>query len=387
MVEKTDRSNLSSLDIAETLSRTFSDVVPVSRSMPTLEKSYPYTERVEIVMSNNKNDVYAVSLPSTELLTCSPLSRHFREWEYELRGDLERSFILDGLLYGFKLVADLQIVKPADCENYSSAVNADAKPFLDEIFLEELHCEKISSQREKPIRIHSIGAVLMKDSAIPRPITDCSRPSCDSLNSYVNSESFSFQSIDDAIELSQPCCCFGIVDIKSAFRQVPVFPPHRQLQGFRWNFNGTNEYFVDNCPCFGLSCGPRIFHKISSAIARMLVKRRVRVVPYLDDFLIVGETRDECLQSQQILLTLLGTLGFPVNWKKVIHPTQRIQFLGLILDSRSQTIELPEAKTCDIIERCTEFSHAVRISKKELQRLVGVFCFASRAIRGARTFS
>ena len=110
------------------------------------------------------------------------------------------------------------------------------------------------------------------------------------MNSYIEAEKFCFESIDDALQMSSPNCFFAVVDIKAAYRSVPVFPPHRQLQGFRWQFNGENEehFYIDNFLCFGLANAPSIFNRISAAIVRMLRKRGHRVVAYLDDFLLIG---------------------------------------------------------------------------------------------------
>ena len=83
------------------------------------------------------------------------------------------------------------------------------------------------------------------------------------------------------------------------------------------------SYYVDNFLCFGLSCAPSIFNRISCAIARTMQRRGFKIVNYLDDFLVIGETHGECLDAQQELLALLGSLGFSVNWEKVTGPCQR----------------------------------------------------------------
>ena len=113
-------------------------------------------------------------------------------------------------------------------------------------------------------------------------------------------KSFRMNSIDTAVSFSTPSCFYSIVDIESAWRWIPVFSPHRELQGFRWMF-GTHDStkyndFVDNRLYFGLSCAPFIFNRISNAIiVRMMARRGFRaVVNYLDDFLIIGSTQEEC---------------------------------------------------------------------------------------------
>ncbi|KAL9963440.1 hypothetical protein ACROYT_G026951 [Oculina patagonica] len=222
---------------------------------------------------------------------------------------------------------------------------------MDQLFLNELALGRISQVTTKPQCIHPIGRVPKKDSGKSRPITDCSRPHGSSLNDYIKRdlESFRMNSIDTAVSVSTSNCFYAIVDIESAWRWVPVFPPHRQLQGFRWMFGQHDpsryQYFVDNRLCFGVSCAPAIFNRLSNAIVRMMARRGFQsVVNYLDDFLIIGNTHAECQQGLITLIRLLHLLGFNVSWKKVVSPSQRVTFLGIELDSTTMSLRLPSDK-------------------------------------------
>ena len=81
------------------------------------------------------------------------------------------------------------------------------------------------------------------------------------------------------------------------------------------------NYYVDNRLCFGVSCAPSIFNRISNAIARMMAHRGFHaVVNYLDDFLIIGNTQEECQRGLVTLINLLHYFGFNVSWRKVVSP-------------------------------------------------------------------
>ena len=108
---------------------------------------------------------------------------------------------------------------------------------------------------------------------------------------------------------------------------MPVFLPHRELQGFRCMF-GLHDpsrymYFVDNRLCFGVSCTPAIFNCLSNAVVHMMAKRGFHsIVNYLDNFLILGKTKAECHQGlkQPSHLTRLSS-QFHADilwWKKFI---------------------------------------------------------------------
>ena len=66
------------------------------------------------------------------------------------------------------------------------------------------------------------------------------------------------------------------------------------------------EYFVDNRLCFGVSCAPAIFYRISNSMVRMMARRGFPAIfNYLDDFLIIGKTHAECQHGLTTLINLL----------------------------------------------------------------------------------
>jgi len=321
---------------------------------------------------------------------------NFHAWEKELLHDPDRDFILDGIQSGFKLIpeSDTPCIDSYDNDNYASATCAEFKPEMDELFRKELSLGRISRVANKPQCIHPIGCVPKKDSGKSRQITDCSRPHGSSLNDYIKRdlESFGMNSIDTAVSFSSSNCFYAIVDIESAWRWVPVFPPHRQLQRFRWMFGEHDpsryEYFVDNRLCFGISCAPTIFNRLLNVIVRMMARRGfLAIVNYLDDFLIIGNTctHAECQHGLTTLINLLHSLGFNIRWKKVVSPSQRVTFLGVELDSSTMSIRLPADKLDRPHALVTSFSEKVSASKRQLQSLPGSFNYACH-VHGGRTF-
>ena len=288
----------------------------------------------------------------------------FHAWDKERPDDPDGIFILDRLRFGFKLIpeSDPSCIVAYESDNYSSATCPDFKPEMDSLFTKELALGRISMIQTKPRCVHPVGRVPTKDSGKSRPIADCSRPQGISLNDHIKRDlgSFRMNSIGSALSFSTPYCFYSIVDIESAWRWIPVFPPHRELQGFRWMF-GTHDssqynYYVDNRLCFGLSYAPFIFNRISNTIVRTMARRGFRaVVNFLDDFLIIGSTKEECQRGLVTLINLLHYLGFNVSWRKVVSPTQRITFLGIELDSSTMSLRLPEDKLNRLIDLVNTF--------------------------------
>lgn len=116
--------------------------------------------------------------------------------------------------------------------NYRCALAPAIKPLQDQLFREESEAGRILQEDAKPLTLQAVRAVPKKNSVTPRPIFDCRRPAYCSLISYIEPAPFSFDSIDNVVTLSSFECYFSVVDIKAAYRWVPVFPAHHNCKVF-----------------------------------------------------------------------------------------------------------------------------------------------------------
>ena len=110
------------------------------------------------------------------------------------------------------------------------------------------------------------------------------------------------------------------------------------------------------------------------------------VIVYLDNFLIISESYEFCLKAQHVLIGLLGELGFLVNWKKVLGPTNKLPFLGIEIDTKTSTLSLDETKVATLKSKLLSFKQRVRANKRQLQSLAGSLNWACQAVRGGRFF-
>lgn len=70
------------------------------------------------------------------------------------------------------------------------------------------------------------------------------------------------------------------VDLKSAYRIVPVHPSDRHLLGIRW----AGASYVDMALPFGLCSAPKLFSVVADAIGFALIQAGVPfLIHYLDD--------------------------------------------------------------------------------------------------------
>ena len=62
----------------------------------------------------------------------------------------------------------------------------------------------------------------------------------------------------------------------------------------------------------------RIFTKLLKVVAAFLRKQGIRLVVYLDDFLIMNESEEGARADFKSALDILEFLGFLINWEKSI---------------------------------------------------------------------
>ena len=106
---------------------------------------------------------------------------------------------------------------------------------------------------------------------------------------------------------------------------------------------------------------------------------------YLYDFLVIGPTLEECTEVFNCLLALLQLLVFDISWHKVVYPTQQLVFLGVLLDSISQSMSLPEDNLVALQAVILDFLHQHRAGKWQLQSLAGRLNWACQVVYGGRT--
>ncbi len=161
---------------------------------------------------------------------------------------------------------------------------------------------------------------------------------------------------------------FAAIDLKDAYFHVSILPRHRPF--LRFAFEGR-AYQYKALP-FGLSLSPRVFTKVVEAALVPLREAGIRILNYLDDWLILAQSRALLCEHRDMVLSHLSRLGLQVNREKSkLSPTQRISFLGMELDSVNLTAHLSEEHAQSML-RCLESLQRKRaVPLKHFQRLLG----------------
>lgn len=240
------------------------------------------------------------------------------------------------------------------------------------------------------LRCSGVG-VIPKKTGGWRMIMHLSAPTRSSINDGINKEEFTlrYSSIDDAvrlIQLSGPTSKLAKIDIKSAFRTIPVCCEDRELLGIRWR----NKYYVDCCLPFGLRSAPCIFNRFAEALEWILRNNYgiTKVLHYLDDFLVVGQPdTDKCEQAMATTLQVCQKLGFPVALEKLEGPATILTFLGILLDTEKMELRLPEDKLTTLSLLLQEWQNMKKkVTKRELLSIIGKLSFAAKVIPAGRLF-
>ncbi|KAL0192436.1 hypothetical protein M9458_010732, partial [Cirrhinus mrigala] len=123
---------------------------------------------------------------------------------------------------------------------------------------------------------------------------------------------------------------FLSLGLKDAYFHIQIAPHHRRF--LRFAFEGV-AYQYTVLPF--LSLAPRTFTKCMDAALLPLRQKGIRILNYLDDWLVLAQSEAELH---------LECLGLRVNLSKsVLHPSRQILFLGAIFDSTQlRAMVMPE---------------------------------------------
>ena len=104
------------------------------------------------------------------------------------------------------------------------------------------------------------------------------------------------------------------------------------------------------------------------------------IVVYLDDNWLCGPNFEACKAALDDLVSLLRTLGFQINWKKIINPCQKLAFLGIMIDTVSGELSLKPDKLMDLTDLTKKFLGRKRASRRQLEQLAGKLCWAAHVV-------
>ena len=233
-----------------------------------------------------------------------------------------------------------------------------------------------------------------------RLIVDLSSPKGSSVNDGIHANlcSLTYASVEDAAGMLRTLgkgALLAKLDLKDAYRTVPVHPQDRPLLGMRWK----GETFIDCTLPFGLRSAPKIFSALADGLMWIVHSQGFPLsLHYLDDFLLLGPANSPlCQHALSATLQICSNLGFPVADEKTEGPTTSLTFLGIEIDSQQQHLRLPQEKLSTLLlllnkwmprQNSSQCHPPTRrtIIKRDLLSLIGLLNHAASVVRPGRTF-
>lgn len=174
------------------------------------------------------------------------------------------------------------------------------------------------------------------------------------------------------------------LDIRSAYRLIPVNPQNRQLLGVQWR----GMQYVDSSLPFGLLFAPKIFTAVANALQRVMLNSGIsRVEHYLDNFVTLGSPgSSECGRNLERILAVCAELGAPLVMDQLVGPTDCLTFLGIELATQVGVMRLPADKFSRLRDLLTQWSEQRSCQRQQLGSLIGALQHAWCIVRLGRAF-
>ncbi|XP_034001039.1 uncharacterized protein LOC117494304 [Trematomus bernacchii] len=224
----------------------------------------------------------------------------------------------------------------------------------------------------KPGGFYSTYFLVRKKGGGLRPILDLR-----GLNKFLKILPFHMLSTADVLRTVARGEWFTSVDLKDAYFHVPIVPHHRQF--LRFAFRG--RHFQFRVLPFGLSLSPRVFTSCVAAALSPLQSQGMKILPYLDDWLICAPSRLQSTQDTALLLSHVARLGLRVNMEKIcLNPSQSLTFIGVALDTVTMRACPSAQRLDDILQLLPLFKRGRSLAYILFLRLLGKLTAASTVV-------
>ena len=189
---------------------------------------------------------------------------------------------------------------------------------------------------------------------------------------FIESIKHKSTSLQSCLDLMEPNCYMGSIDLANAFHTVPMHPDFTKYLKFTVK-NITYKYLV--LP-MGYKDSARMFLKILKPVLAHLRAKSFLSSVYTDDFFLTDKTPPSCSLNVETTKQILKKLGFDFSDKSVTQPTQNLLHLGFILNSVSMTVSLGSDKKSHIRNLVLECLNGECFSIRFLARLIGTLVAA-----------
>jgi hypothetical protein len=315
-----------------------------------------------------------------------------------LNGAPSYLYVLQGASEGFSLdfnspspigPPDLRVKNSQTCLRHAEQVSA--------IIESEIQLGRIVGPFQNPpfpnCLLHPLH-VVQKPSGGIRLLHNLSAPAGRSLNDGVSAKAATVvyttveQAVDHIVRLELTGggpASLAKVDIKDAYRNLPVCPSQFPLLVFRQG----ELFYHDAALAMGARNACKVFSSVSAAIAWVISNKfsDVAILSYIDDFLAISPSPRRTQEALDALKELCGNLNLPLNEAKTVQPTHTLTFLGVVIDTANKELRLPREKLDRLVVEARALLSQTKATLVQLQSFLGLLSWAVRAVLPGRMFA
>ena len=215
-----------------------------------------------------------------------------------------------------------------------------------------------------------------KSSGGWRPVIDLSP-----LNEFIQQTPFRMETPNSVLLPVRKKDFLASIGLKDSYFQIPVHPSSRKLLCFVSN----DRVYQFKSLCFGLSTAPQVFTRVFVAVSSWAHARGIRLLRYLDDWLILSTSEIKTRLHVDRLLSLCHSLGIVINTEKSdLSPSRSIEYLGMIVDTVSARAFPTEARIQKFLSLARKFLAQPRPPARWWQVLLGHMSSLEKLVPRAR---
>lgn len=239
--------------------------------------------------------------------------------------------------------------------------------------------------------ISPLLCVPKRDSLTPRVVHDLSFPEGFSVNNFIPKEQYlgeeyhlRLPGVDRLIEfilLKGSGCHIFKLDLRRAYRQIPVDPADSHLLGF--SVDGM-FYFHLVMP-FGLRSATLCCQRTNKAVVGILNNENISIDVYIDDFY-GAEIPDFSTQTFCRVNELFQELGLSTSPEKECPPSTCMVCLGILFNTVTMTLSVPSYRVDELQDELQRWLSLVSCTRRQLQCLLGKLSFVAACVPPGRVY-
>ena len=166
------------------------------------------------------------------------------------------------------------------------------------------------------------------------------------LNKFIIKKSIKYEDLRTVLQMFSPGVFVFSFDLKSAYHHIDICEEHWKFLSFKWpSPDGVMKFYEFKVLPFGLTSAPYVFTKVVRQLVKYWRGRGHLTLMYLDDGIGGNMSLERTKFLSDSIRQDLVSSGFsPNDDKSIWEPTQKLVFLGSVLDFEKGLIQIPEGR-------------------------------------------